>query len=187
MLTLIDLWVPIVIATVLVFIASSVIHMVVKWHQGDFKRLPGEDGILETLRQHGVAPGAYHFPYCSDMKEMGSDETRARFEQGPVGIMNVMPNGLPNMGRMLGLWAVYLLIVSIFVAYVGAAALPPGSEYLLVFRVTGASAFLAYAIANAPASIWFGQPWPTTLRFIVDGLVYSLLVGGSFGAFWPAG
>lgn len=187
MLTVIDLWVPIVVATVLVFIASSVIHMVVKWHHGDFKRLPGEDAVLDTLRQHGVAPGAYMFPYCSDMKEMGSDETKAKFERGPVGMMTVMRNGMPNMGRMLGLWAVYLLVVAIFVAYVGGVALAPGSEYLLVFRVAGASAFLAFAIANAPASIWYGQPWSTTLRFVIDGLIYSLLLAGTFAAFWPEG
>ncbi|MDT8449449.1 MAG: hypothetical protein RQ847_04675 [Wenzhouxiangellaceae bacterium] len=187
MLNVIDLWIPILISVVLVFVASSIIHMVLKTHHKDFERLPGEDQILDAMRAQGVSPGAYMFPYCSDMKEMGSDETKAKFDRGPVGMMTVLPNGMPNMGKSLGLWVVYLLLVSIFVAYIGAAALPPGVEYLTVFRTVGAAAFLPFVIANMPASIWYGQPWPTTIRFGIDGVVYSLLVAGTFAGFWPGG
>lgn len=187
MLNVIDLWIPILVSVVLVFVASSIIHMVLKTHRKDFAGLPGEEQILDAMRAQGISPGAYSFPYCADMKEMGSDEMRAKLERGPVGIMNVWPNGMPNMGKALGLWAVYLLLVAIFVAYIATALLPPGVEYLTVFRVTGASAFLPFVLASIPASIWYGQPWSTTFRFGIDGVVYSLLVAGTFAAFWPGG
>lgn len=187
MLNVIDLWIPILASVVLVFIASSIIHMVLKTHHRDFSKLPGEERILDAIRAQGVPPGAYMFPYCSDMKEMGSDETRAKFDRGPVGMMTVLPNGMPNMGKSLGLWVIYLLLVSIFVAYIAAAALPPGVGYLTVFRTAGAAVFLPFVIANMPASIWYGQPWPTTIRFGIDGVVYSLLVAGTFAGFWPGG
>jgi len=187
MVGLISLWLPVVVATVLVFAASSIIHMVVKWHNSDFGQVPGEEQVMEALRSPGVTPGRYMFPYCADMKEMDSDENRARFERGPVGMLTILPNGMPNMGKALGLWALYLLLVAIFVAYVVAAALPAGADYLTVFRVAGAAAFLPFVMANLPETVWYGQPWSITLRFMVDGVVYSLLTAGAFAGFWPGG
>ena len=34
-------------------------------------------------------------------------------------------------------------------------------------------------------SIWKGQSWSTTLKFVFDGLVYGLLTAGVFGWLWP--
>jgi len=42
-------------------------------------------------------------------------------------------------------------------------------------------------MANLPETIWYGQPWSVTLRFMVDGVVYSLLTAGAFAGFWPGG
>ena len=185
MLDVSDLWMSILVATVLVFVASSIVHMVVQWHNSDYGALPEEEDALDALRKQPLAPGTYMFPYCADMKEMGNDETRKKFERGPVGTMTVMPNGMPAMGGMLGQWALYLLLISFFVAYVVAAALPAGSDYYTVFRVAGATAFLPFVLANVPASIWWGQPWSTTMKYAVDGVVYTLLVAGTFAGFWP--
>lgn len=187
MLSVIDLWMPILVSAVLVFVASSVVHMVLKTHNNDYRRLPDEAQVTAAIRDQGVSPGTYMFPYCTDMKEMGSDETKAKFERGPVGMLTLLPNGMPNMGKLLGLWVVYLLLVALFVAYIAAASLPPGTDYLTVFRVTGAAAFVPFVLGNMPASIWHGQPWSTTIRFGIDGVVYSLLVAGTFAGFWSGG
>ena len=37
MVSLADLWLPILLSAVLVFVASSLIHMVLGWHRHDFK------------------------------------------------------------------------------------------------------------------------------------------------------
>ena len=42
-------------------------------------------------------------------------------------------------------------------------------------------AFLAYGASSISESIWKAQSWGTTTRFVVDGLIYSLLTGGVFG------
>jgi hypothetical protein len=62
----------------------------------------------------------------------------------------------------------------------------PGAEYLTVFRVAGTAAFLGFAGASASESIWKGQPWSITLKYLLDGLIYSLLTAGVFGWLWPA-
>ena len=49
-----DLWLPIVLSAVLVFVVSSILHMVIPIHKGDYKKLPGEDQVLESMRGAGV-------------------------------------------------------------------------------------------------------------------------------------
>jgi len=70
---LIDLWLPIVLSAVFIFIASSIIHMVIKSHSRDYAKLPDEDQLLAVMRTHNVQPGHYMFPYCTDMKGMDSE------------------------------------------------------------------------------------------------------------------
>jgi len=54
-----------------------------------------------------------------------------------------------------------------------------------VFRVAGTVAFMAYGVGHIVNSIWMGQPWSNTLKHVFDGLVYSLLLAGTFGWLWP--
>lgn len=185
MVYLLELWLPIVLAAVVVFIASSIIHMVLPYHKSDFKRLPDEERVLDALRKEELPPGEYSFPRASSMKDMGSPEMLKKFNEGPVGMMTVLPSGPPAMGKALVLWFVYCLVISIFVAYLAGRTLGPSSEYLAVFRVTSVAAFLAYAAAQASESIWMGRSWSSTFKNAIDGLIYGLLTGGVFGWLWP--
>ena len=38
-----------------------------------------------------------------DMKDMGSEAMKGKYEEGPVGYINLIPNGVPNIGKSLGL------------------------------------------------------------------------------------
>jgi hypothetical protein len=89
------------------------------------------------------------------------------------------------MGKSMGLWLVYLLVVSWVVAYLAGRTLAPGADYLAVFRVTGTVAFLAYAGAKPSDSIYFFHSWSSTIKNMIDGLLYGLLTGGFFGWLWP--
>lgn len=180
-----ELWLPILLATVFVFIASSVIHMALPYHKKDCAKMDGEEQVLEAMRSAGVKPGAYMFPMCGSMKDWNSDEMKAKREKGPQGIMTVVPPGGFNMGKSLVLWFMQSLIVSFLVAYIGWHSIGATGDYLHVFRIVGASAFLAYAIGNMHDSIWKGQSWVVTGKFMFDGLVYALLTAGTFGWLWP--
>ena len=37
------------LSAVVVFIVSSIIHMVVQFHKSDYKKLPDEDSVLEAM------------------------------------------------------------------------------------------------------------------------------------------
>lgn len=180
-----ELWLPILLAAVFVFIISSVLHMVIPLHKGDYGKLGGEDAILDSIRAQNVRPGTYMFPSCGSMKEMNTPEMRAKYDRGPVGIMTILPSGSPRIGVNLLVWFLYSILVSLFVAYIAWHGVSPGVEYLEVFRITGASAILAYAASPIVDSIWKGQRWSTTGKFIFDGVLYALATAGTFGWLWP--
>jgi hypothetical protein len=178
-------WLPIVLSAVLVFILSSIIHMALKYHNSDYKRLPNEDAVRAAIRSGSAEPRQYIFPYAAEMKEMGSPEMRQKYAEGPIGVLYLRRPGPPTMGPALTQWFLFTLMVSLFVAYVAALTIPPGAEYLQVFRIVGAVAFLAYAAGQLPASIWMGKPWAVATKEVFDGLLYALVTAGTFGWLWP--
>jgi hypothetical protein len=186
MTELTSLLLPILLSAVFVFIASSIIHMATPWHAGDYRRVPNEDAVAASLRAHAVPPGDYMMPRPASMKEMSSPEFIEKRRQGPVMLFTMMPNGEMSMGSSLGQWFVYLLAVGLFTAYVAGLALGRGAEYMPVFRVAGATAFMGYALALAQFSIWYKRNWGTTLRSMADGLLYALITAGTFGWLWPS-
>lgn len=185
MVELTQLWLPILLSAVFVFIASSIIHMALGYHRSDYRQLPAEERVLEVMRAEGVRPGSYSFPWAPTPKEMTSDEVKAKYASGPVGIMTVLPNGVPNIGKHLAFWFGFSLLVSLFAAYIAGRTLAPGTDYLQVFRVTSVTAFLAYGFGEISDSIWKGQRLGITFKNLVDALIYGLLTGGVFGWLWP--
>lgn len=185
MVYLTALWLPIVLSAVVVFVASSIIHMVLPYHRSDYQKLPNEENVLESMRKAGVAPGTYHFPHVASHKEMKSAEAIEKYQKGPVGLLTVIPSGPPAMPKFLLKWFIFCLGISVFVAYLTGRTVSAGAEYLAVFRVAGTAGFLGYAAAHATDSIWKGQAWSTTIKHLFDGLVYALLTAGVFGGLWP--
>jgi hypothetical protein len=179
------LWLPILLSAVFVFLASSVIHMASPWHKGDYPKIPNEDKVMDALRPLAIPPGDYMVPRPSSREDVRSPEFAAKVRQGPVMILTVLPNGPFSMGRNLGLWFVYCLVVEIFAAYIAGRALPSGAPYLQAFRFAGATAFVGYSLALWQMSIWYRRAWSTTIKATVDGLIYALLTGGVFGWLWP--
>ena len=186
MTPLTDLWLPIILSGVIVFIASSLIHMFLKYHAGDYRALPDETRFRGAVQPLAIPPGDYVIPRSTSMAEMKTPEYTEKMKSGPVMFMTVLPNGPVTMGKSLALWFLYSVVVSYFAAYIAGRALPPGSEYLEVFRFAGTTAFIAYAVGLWQQSIWYSRPWSTTFKNTVDGLIYGLLTAGVFGWLWPA-
>jgi hypothetical protein len=179
------LWLPILVSAVIVFVASSLLHMATPWHKGDYPALPEQDRIQEALRSFSIPPGDYMVPRAGGMEELRTPEFTEKMERGPVLVMTVMPSGPMNMTRSLGLWFVYAAVVSLFAAYIAGRALAPGTDYLEVFRFVGATAFIGYSVALWQMSIWYHRAWSLTLKATIDGLIYGLLTAGTFGWLWP--
>jgi hypothetical protein len=186
MVPLTALWLPIVLAAVVVFIASSIIHMALQYHNSEYRRLPDEERLLAAIGAAKPAPGFYAFPRAASMNEMATPEMQEKLARGPVGTMNLNPAGPMAMGKALALWFGFSLLVGLFAAYLAGRTLAPGAHYLQVFRVVGCASFMAYGLAHLSDGIWKMKPWSMVLKHSFDGLVYGLLTGGVFGWLWPA-
>jgi len=181
-----SLWLPVIVSAVVVFVASAIFHMVLKYHKADYKRVPNEEGVRAAIAKGDPAPGIYFTPHCPDMKLLKEPAIQKQFETGPVALLTVLPKGAPAMGKSLALWFGYCVAVSFVTAYVARHTMLPGADGLLVMRITGAVAFAAYALSQIVDSIWKGQPWRNTLLHGLDGLVYSLVTALTFRIMWPA-
>ncbi|MBV9698395.1 MAG: hypothetical protein JO005_15845 [Gammaproteobacteria bacterium] len=185
MISIASLWPAILLAAVIVFLVSSVIHMAPLWHRNDFAAVPREAEVLAALRPLALPPGDYFLPYCPDMKQMKTQEFQEKLRQGPVAMISVQRNGPFGMGRPLTLWFLYCVLIGIFAAYLASRTLPPGTPYRRVFQIVGATAFMGYALALLQNSIWKHRTWPVTVKGCLDGLIYASLTAGSFGWLWP--
>jgi hypothetical protein len=178
-----QLWMPIVAAAVAVFIVSSLIHTVLPVHKSDKQPVPNEARVADALR--GLKPGQYMIPGCHDGKEMAKPEMQAKFASGPVAMLSVMKPGMPSLGKFLFQWFVFTLVVGALTGYVAWHSLAPTTDYLRVFQITGAVAWMAYGVGEITGSIWKGVPWYITFKFLIDGLIYALVTAGCFGWLWP--
>ena len=185
MVPVLSLLIPIVLSAVFVFIASSIIHMATPWHKNDLMKLPDEDGVMNALRAFKLPPGNYAFPKADSMADMKSPAFTEKMKAGPVAFMTVRPGWDFNMGGTLFKWFLFSLLVSLFAGYIAGVAFAPGTEYLRIMQVAGCVAFVGYSMAQMHESIWWGRRWSWTIRNMLDGLLYGLLTGGTFGWLWP--
>lgn len=184
MIPLTELWLPIVVATVFVFIASNLIWMVLQFHKKDWGELPDEDAARSGIGAD-TPPGEYSFPFAASPDEWKSEDWQSKMNEGPVGFVTIMPKGMPKMGKTMVQWIVFIVVIEIFVAYLAGQVLPPGEDYLRVFQVVGTAAILGFAGGIAPEAIWMGRKWGNVIRMIIDGIVYGLITAGTFGWLWP--
>jgi len=186
MVSLASLWLPILLSAVIVFVVSSIIHMLLPYHRSDLGKLPDEDKVMDALRKYRMAPGDYMIPCAGSLKAAGAPEFISKMKRGPVALMTVMKSGPPSMVTSLAWWFIYSVVVGIFAAYIAGRALGAGSHYLAVFRFAGCTAFVGYSLALWQNVIWYKRSWKATLKSSFDGLLYGLLTGGTFGWLWPS-
>jgi len=186
MVSILALWLPILVASVIVFVASALMHMALPHHKSDYARIQNEDDVMGAMRKAGVKPGDYMMPYASSMDALKDKAYLDKYEKGPVAVVTVMPGGSPAMTAQLVQWFVYCLVVSVLAAYIAGRALQPGAHYRAAFRFAGATAFIGYSLALCQQSIWYKKSWGSTFKSMADGLVYGLLTGATFGWLWPS-
>jgi hypothetical protein len=179
------LWLPVILSAVAVFIVSSILHMVLKYHKRDYRSLPNEDAVRAAIGGN-LAPGLYFTPYCTDMKQMREPAMKEKFMKGPVAMITIRPSGEVAMGKHLALWFGFSLLVSFVAAYIARHTLAPGANGIDVMRITGTIAFGVYGLGSITDSIWKGQPWSNTALEIFDAAIYAVVTGLIFQVLWPS-
>jgi hypothetical protein len=185
-LLLSSLWLPILLSAVVVFIISSLIHMVIKWHASDYNGFANEDAVRAAIRAGNPAPGHYVVPHCKDMKDMGSEAMRQKYREGPVGHFTLGRSGVPALGKFLAMWFVWAVIVA-----TGAACMAVRLYGLDPTRAQGAAklvgtiTFVAYGCGTVTESIWAMRPWSSSAKNLIDAALYGLGSGLVFLWLWP--
>jgi Flp pilus assembly protein TadB len=182
-----SLWLPVLVSAALVWITSAIVWMALPHHKSDFSKLPQEEGVADALRKFGLKPGQYVLPYMQEMKNMKDPAVVKRFEDGPVAMMIVRPNGVPGMGKNLVQYFLYCFLVSFMTAYVARHTLSVTTAKFDVFHITGTVAILGYALAVIPESIWMWRKWSMTVKSLCDSIAYGLITGAVFAFLWPHG
>ena len=187
MISLVQLWLPILVTAVAVFVASSLVHMVIRWHAGDYRGLANEDDVRAVMRAGDARPGQYLIPFCRDPKDMQKPEVLAKLNEGPVGLLVLRPLGTYAMGKYLGLWFALILAVAILAGYLACRTLAAGSSFAQIARVVGIVTFAAYACGPVQSAIWMGKPWGSAAKECADALIYAAASACVFGWLWPRG
>jgi hypothetical protein len=185
MVPIMSLWIPILLSAVAVFVASSLIHMVLPYHKSDYAKLESEDEVMEALRKAKVTSGDYMFPRPASPSAMKEPAFLEKLKRGPAGLMTIRTNASPNMGKSLGLWFIYCVVIGVLAAYVAGRALAAGAPFASVMRFAGTTAFACFAVGLWQNTIWLWRSATTTLKGTFDGLIYAVLTGAIFGWLWP--
>lgn len=180
-----SLWIPVLLSAVVVFLASSIVHMLLTYHRTDFGKLPSEAEVSDSLRRFNLPPGDYIMPHCSSPAEMKTPEFKEKWQKGPRMIVTVWGGGSMAMGSQLGQWFLFCVVVSLFAGYLTSRAVDAGAEYLRVSQIASTTAFIGYAMGQWPNVIWYKRSASTAIKGTIDGLIYGLLTGGVFGWLWP--
>lgn len=183
---LLSLWLPILLMAVVVFVISSIIHMVVKLHANDYGNFSNEDAIRAAIRAGNPAPGRYVMPQCREMKDMASPAMQQKYREGPVGHVTILPNGTPNMGKYLGMWFVWSLVIAAVATLVAVKILPMNPyQAMRAAKLVGIVTFIAHGFGTVTESIWMGRPWSHTLKYLFDAALYAIGSAAVIYWMWP--
>ncbi len=183
---LLALWLPILLSAVVVFVISSLVHMVIKWHASDYNSLANEDAVRDAIRAGNPAPGRYVMPHCADMKDMGSEAMLKKYREGPVGHFTLGPTGTPVLGKFLGLWFIWSLVVATVAAYLAARIYGVDHSHAHgAAKLVGAVTFVAYGFGTVQESIWAMRPWSSSAKYLLDATLYAIGSGLVFLWLWP--
>ncbi|MBC7368611.1 MAG: hypothetical protein H7343_17675, partial [Undibacterium sp.] len=91
--------------------------MVIRWHASDYNGFANEDAVRAAIRAGNPVPSRYFASFCSKMKDMGSEAMLQKYRERPVAHVTIGPTGVPVLGKFLGQWMVWALVVSTVAAY----------------------------------------------------------------------
>ena len=184
-----DLWLPIIMNSVVLFFASFAAWVLLPHHFKDKRQLSNEVQVMNMIRDLNIPPGNYMFPYSATKQEQGSELYRDKYTKGPRGCLDVY--AMPNMPRNMLHTIAFFFVTSAVIGYITYVASPPGvmprgadSPFWHVFRLAGTIGILTHASSGYLNSIWFKR---ARLTDFIDGIVFGLILGLIFALLWPSG
>ncbi len=180
-MTVFQLWLPILIAGVVVHIISTIAWTVMPHHRPEWVKIPQEDAFQALLKSAGVKPGQYIFPYSDGGKDYSTPEFQAKLKASSG--MLVVWTDATNMGKAIGLTLAFFLFITFVIGYLACLGLQPGATFMKVFQFVTTCGLLAHCSAKFPSAFWFRRKVAMDL---LDGALYAVATGLIFAALWPS-
>ncbi|MFI5234438.1 MAG: hypothetical protein ACHQXA_01900 [Gemmatimonadales bacterium] len=180
-----SLLLPIVVATVAVFILSTIIHMAMPWHKNDHAAVPDHDAAIAAIQSLKLAPDDYAVPNPLLPGGAKNPNFIADFERGPTFHLTVFPSGGMHMGKFMGAWFAFMLLISAIAGWVTGSIVPPGGNLHVVFHLSAIITACSYGFGAWPLSIWYHRRWSTAFKGTFDAILYGLAAGAVFMWLWP--
>ena len=186
-MSVLDLWLPILLAGLATHFASVAAWMVLSHHKPEWKGLDAgvggaEDGLLDLLDEKKVPPGQYLFPHYDDYKEQATPEFKQKMETRCRGMLLLWPSP-PNMGKAIALTFSFFMVAALVIGYLASIAFAPGASKEEVFRLVFVAGLLCHCAGPFPGVFWFRKYFAMEL---LDGLAYAAITAGLFAWLWPA-
>jgi len=180
-----SLLLPILLASVAVFIVSLIIHMAMPWHKSDYGNVPNDDDAIAAIRSLNLAPDDYAVPNPRLPGGGKNPNFIPNFERGPSFHMTVMNPGKMNMGKYMGTWFLFTLLISAIAGWVTGSIVAPGGNTRAVFHFSAIITACSYGFGAWPLSIWYHRKWSTAFKGTFDAILYGLATGAVFMWMWP--
>jgi len=120
------------------------------------------------------------------MKEMASDAMKQKHAEGPNAVVVFGPTGQPNMGKHLGLWFLWSLVIATVAGFLAARLVGPGSGPTLgAAKLVGAITFIAHGFGTVQESIWMYRSWKSSATYFLDATLYAIGSAAVFYWLWP--
>ncbi|HXT16169.1 MAG TPA: hypothetical protein VN706_11105 [Gemmatimonadaceae bacterium] len=182
-MTPIALALPILAATVVVFVLSMLIQMA-PWHKHDFDNVPDDDAVLNAIRQLNIPPGDYCVPSPRLPDGRRNPDFVDKWAAGPSVTMTVIPPSA-NMGRYMGQWFAFTLLVAAIAGWVTCTIVERSNSRHAVFHYGAIITLLCYSLGAWPISIWYHRKWSTAFKSAFDAILYGVATGLVFVWLWP--
>ena len=178
MIPLTAFWLPILVSSVFVFIASNILWQALPfWHRSDYDQLPDDKTLIDSLVS--VKSGQYLAPH-GEWSKLPKEELEARMSR-PMAFVLVRNPARFSFPAAIISYFIYILVVTTLIAYLASrAGRQPGA-----LRMAATAGMLAYAFNSIADSIWYGKPWKVTAKVFIDGMIYALITGATFHWLWP--
>lgn len=171
--SLLDLWLPILVAGIAVHVLSTIAWTAAPHHKPEWKPLPMDDDLLAYLDKHATLRGDQYLLSSGEPGDM---------DPGKCHGMLILWKHKPHMGKNIVMTLTFFLFTAFAIGYLASIALGKETTQLDVFRFTATAAFLTHVCAGIPTIIWFRRKFVMDL---LDGLAYSLATGAAFALLWP--
>lgn len=166
-----------VVGGLILYIWGALAWTILPLHVPSLHTLPNEEAVTSLLRSTVTERGMYIFP-AHPMTAADQDAWNEKFRRGPIGMLNLIPNGEdPNMPSQFIAGLIITLISGFLAAWFLSRSTAEGSSYVSrVVYCAMLGVFISFG-SHLLAWNWLYYPMDYTTAMVADTIIGWILAG----------